>query len=105
MADFAAREKEKADNPGAVQNDAPFQIGSFIKNAEPVEIRTILEEERSIVIEGFIFASEVKELRSGRSLLEIKISDYTDSLLVKMFSNGDEDVAKMNQISKGMWVR
>ena len=105
MADFAIREKEKADNPSAVQNEGPFQIGSFIKNAESVEIRSILEEERSIIIEGFIFAADIKELRSGRSLLEIKISDYTDSLLVKMFSNGDEDVAKMNQISKGMWVR
>lgn len=106
MADFAAREKEKAENPGAVaQNDTPFQIGSLIKNAEIAEIRTIVEEERSIVIEGFIFSAEVKELRSGRSILEFKMSDYTDSLAVKMFSNSDEDVVKMNQISKGMWVR
>lgn len=106
MADFAAREKEKAANPGAVaQTDAVFQLGSLIKNPEITEIRTILEEERSIVIEGFIFAAEVKELRSGRSILEFKMSDYTDSLAVKMFSNSDEDVVKMNQISKGMWVR
>ncbi|MEG0473796.1 MAG: PHP domain-containing protein, partial [Solibacillus sp.] len=105
MADFAMREKEKSDNPGAVTSDAPFQLGSLIKNAESAEIRTILEEERSIIIEGFIFAVDVKELRSGRSLLEIKVSDYTDSLMVKMFSNSDEEVAKMNMISKGMWVR
>ena len=53
MADFAAREKVKADNPGAIaQSDVPFQIGSLIKNAETTEIRTILEEERSIIIEG-----------------------------------------------------
>uniref|UniRef100_UPI004047CEE3 PolC-type DNA polymerase III n=1 Tax=Solibacillus sp. FSL H8-0523 TaxID=2954511 RepID=UPI004047CEE3 len=105
MADFAAREKVKADNPGATQSEAPFQIGALIKNAETTEIRTILEEERSIIIEGFIFAVEVKELRSGRSILEFKMSDYTDSLMIKMFSNGDEDVVKMNQLSKGMWVR
>ena len=64
-----------------------------------------LEEERSIVIEGFVFASDIKELRSGRSLLEMKMTDYTDSLLVKMFSNGDEDAEMMKQLKKGMWVR
>ncbi len=105
MADFAMREKEKSDNPGAVTSDVAFQLGALIKNAQSTEIRTILEEERSIIIEGFIFAVDVKELRSGRSLLEIKVSDYTDSLMVKMFSNSDEEVAKMNMISKGMWVR
>lgn len=105
LADFQLREKEKAANPGAVLGDRPFQLGAFIKNAEPVEICTVLEEERSIVMEGFVFAADIKELRSGRSLLEIKITDYTDSMLVKMFSNNDEDVEMMKMLGKGMWVR
>lgn len=104
-ADFQNREKEKAANPDSVLGDRPFQLGSFIKNAEPVEIRTVLEEERSIVIEGFVFVSDIKELRSGRSLLELKMTDYSDSLLVKMFSNSDEDVEMMKQLKKGMWIR
>ncbi|MER2105605.1 MAG: PolC-type DNA polymerase III [Solibacillus sp.] len=105
LSDFVAREKDKAANPDAVLGDRPFQLGGIIKNAEPVEIRTIYEEESSIVIEGFIFAVETKELRSKRTILEMKISDYTDSMLIKKFSNSDEDVAMMNQLKKGMWVR
>ena len=104
LTDYALREKDKAANPGSVLGDRPFQLGSFIKNAEPVEICTVLEEERSIVIEGFVFASDIKELRSGRSLLEMKMTDYTDSMLVKMFSRNDEDAEMMKQLKKGMWV-
>ncbi|TDL35017.1 PolC-type DNA polymerase III [Jeotgalibacillus sp. S-D1] len=83
----------------------PVSIGYSIKPDEPVEIRTIQDEERKIAIQGLIFDAEVKELRSGRSLLTFKVTDYTDSILVKMFSRDKEDAAIMNQVKKGMWVR
>ncbi len=56
-----------------------------------MEIRNIQDEERSVIIEGYVFDAEVRELRSGRSLLTIKITDYTDSIIVKMFSRNEED--------------
>ncbi|KIL44923.1 PolC-type DNA polymerase III [Jeotgalibacillus soli] len=90
------------------QSDAPtgpVSIGYSIKPEEPVEIRTIHDEERKIAIQGLIFDAEVKELRSGRSLLTFKVTDYTDSILVKMFSRDKEDAVIMNQVKKGMWVR
>ncbi|MDG5470325.1 PolC-type DNA polymerase III [Jeotgalibacillus sp. ET6] len=90
------------------QSDAPsgpVSIGYSIKPDEPVEIQTIQDEERKIAIQGLIFDAEVKELRSGRSLLTFKVTDYTDSILVKMFSRDKEDAAIMNSVKKGMWVR
>ncbi|MEW9501268.1 PolC-type DNA polymerase III [Jeotgalibacillus marinus] len=83
----------------------PVSIGYSIKPDEPVEIRTIHDEERKIAIQGLIFDAEVRELRSGRSLLTFKVTDYTDSILVKMFSRDKEDAAIMNNVKKGMWVR
>src|SRR5690606_7085018 len=69
------------------------------------EIKSIIDEERRVVIEGYVFAADVKELKSGRSLLEIKITDYTDSILVKMFSRDKEDPDMMSRLKKGMWVK
>lgn len=86
MEDFQSREKAKSDNPEAVVNNGPFQLGNIIKDTEIMEIRRVVEEERRVVLEGFVFAVDIKELKSGRSLLELKITDYTDSILVKMFS-------------------
>ena len=65
----------------------------------------IQDEERRVTIEGYVFDTEVRELRSGRSLLTIKVTDYTDSILVKMFSRDNEDAEMMKTLKKGAWVR
>lgn len=103
VADMKKRETERKEN-GAPSG--PFQMGSAIKPDEPiVEIRSIVDEERRVTIEGFVFDVEVRELRSGRSLLTVKMTDYTDSILVKMFSRDKEDAELMAQAKKGMWLR
>lgn len=98
VADMKKRETERKEN-GAPSG--PFQMGSAIKPDEPiVEIRSIVDEERRVTIEGFVFDVEVRELRSGRSLLTVKMTDYTDSILVKMFSRDKEDAELMAQAKK-----
>ena len=104
LEDFQNSEKEKKDNPGAVDS-GPFQLGNFIKESDIQEIKTIIDEERRVVIEGYVFAADIKELKSGRSLLELKITDYTDSMLIKMFSRDKEDAEMMTRLKKGMWVK
>src|SRR5699024_12176266 len=47
----------------------------------------------------------VRKLRSGRSLLLIKATDYTDSLEIKMFSRNDEDAAMFDAVKAGIWIK
>lgn len=105
--DMQKREKERQQNPEGVDlSDRPFQLGVPIKHDEPImDIHQIQDEERRVVIEGYVFDAEVKELRSGRSLLTLKMTDYTDSILVKMFSRDKEDAALMQCAKKGMWLK
>ncbi|WP_313234497.1 PolC-type DNA polymerase III [Sporosarcina ureae] len=87
-------------------SDRVLALGTPIKASEPIiPIHEIQDEERRLVIEGFVFDAEVRELRSGRSLLTLKVTDYTDSILVKMFSRDNEDAEIMKSFKKGMWVR
>lgn len=104
--DYQKREQEKKDNP-AMANlyDRPFQLGMHIKDDEIMEIKRIVEEERRVIIEGFVFDTEIKELKSGRSLLQIKMTDYTDSIIVKMFSRDNDDAELMQHLKKGMWIK
>lgn len=103
LSDMKQRETSKSEN-GPVSG--PFQIGTPIKADETLmEIKDIQDEERRVTIEGYIFDVEVRELRSGRSLLTIKVTDYTDSILVKMFSRDNEDAEMMKNLKKGTWVR
>ena len=104
LADLAEREQNRTEDIEIPTG--PFLLGKPIKNDEPLlEISSIQDEERRVAIEGYIFDAEVRELRSGRSLLTIKITDYTDSIIVKMFSRNEEDGKYMSTLKKGMWVR
>ncbi|MCZ2258787.1 PolC-type DNA polymerase III [Sporosarcina sp. G11-34] len=103
---LADMKKRETDRKESNIPSGPFQLGTPIKNDEPImEIRDIQDEERRVTIEGFVFAAEVRELRSGRSILTIKVTDYTDSILVKMFSRDNEDAELMKTLKKGAWVR
>ncbi|UOR12696.1 PolC-type DNA polymerase III [Halobacillus amylolyticus] len=94
-----AKEKEEDTKP-----KGPIEIGYKIQeDAEPME--NIEEEERRKIIEGYVFDADIKELRSGRHLLLIKATDYTDSFSIKMFSRGDDHAEMFKHVTKGMWIK
>ncbi|WP_461224290.1 PolC-type DNA polymerase III [Lacticaseibacillus suihuaensis] len=96
-----AREKQETAAP-----EGPVQLGRGLRPSdEPQQMVTISQEERSVLIEGYVFDVEVRQLRSKRSLLMLKVTDYTSSFLVKKFSNGAEDEAVFGRIQEGMWLR
>ena len=104
LVEMQKKETDKAS--GADVPNGPVKIGYTIKeDADFRRIEQIIDEERRIAIEGYVFDAEVKELRSGRSLLTFKVTDYTSSILVKVFSRDKEDAAMLAQVKKGMWVR
>ncbi|MCK1996127.1 PolC-type DNA polymerase III [Psychrobacillus psychrodurans] len=105
LEDMQKRDQNRQEN-GNQNTDGPFQLGVPLKKDEPIiDIKTIQDEERRVTIEGFVFDVEVKELRSGRSLLTAKVTDYTDSILVKMFSRDKEDAQMMERLQRGMWIK
>lgn len=105
LEDMQKRDQNRQEN-GNQNSDGPFQLGVPLKKDEPIiDIKTIQDEERRVTIEGFVFDVEVKELRSGRSLLTAKVTDYTDSILVKMFSRDKEDAQMMERLQRGMWIK
>lgn len=101
---LSSEQTQKQAKEGQEEHTGPVTIGYMIKD-EPVPIKEIQDEERRITIQGYVFFSELKELRSGRSLLTFKITDYTDSLNVKVFSRDKDDVSLLQSIKKGMWVK
>ncbi|WP_179395537.1 PolC-type DNA polymerase III [Lacticaseibacillus absianus] len=99
-----AREQQAAATPAG--GSGPIQLGRGLKKDDvPAQMVTVTQEERSVLIEGYVFDVEVRQLRSKRALLMLKVTDYTSSFLVKKFSNGPEDEAAFARIQTGMWLR
>src|SRR5690625_149311 len=72
---------------------------------EPSFMEEIMEEENKMTVQGYIFKVDVRTLRSKRSLLIIKATDYTDSLEIKMFSRNDDDALMFDNVKAGMWIK
>ena len=84
----------------------PVQLGRNIPAEEAIlPMINIIEEERRVTIEGYVFDVEVRELRTKRKILTVKITDYTSSFIVKKFSNGEKDEQIFDNITKGMWLK
>ncbi|WP_075980892.1 PolC-type DNA polymerase III [Bacillus massilinigeriensis] len=99
------KKSEEASSNGE-ETQGPLTIGLTIKdNSEFRRLEEIVDEERRVTVEGYVFTAETKELRSGRTLLTFKITDYTSSIIVKMFSRDKEDAANFQRVKKGMWLK
>lgn len=77
---------------------------SFDK-AEITPMIDVNSEENRIVFEGYIFDVEQRETKTGRIIINFKVTDYTSSFAMQRWAKDSEELAKFDMIKKGNWVR
>ncbi|MFF2482611.1 PolC-type DNA polymerase III [Paenibacillus sp. NPDC058071] len=94
---------EPADGDG---NEAPAKlaVGYDIKD-EPVPLMNIREEEKKATVQGVVFGLDSKELRNGMTLFTFNVTDFTDSMAMKMFAKTKEDVKMFSLLENGKWIK
>ncbi|MGX7172466.1 PolC-type DNA polymerase III [Enterococcus ratti] len=98
------KKKEKKEQLPALEG--PIQLGRNIPSDEPtIPMINVIEEERRVTLEGYVFNKEVRELRSKRKILTLKITDYTSSFIVKKFSNNEKEEQIFEAIRVGSWLK
>ncbi|MBD5807319.1 PolC-type DNA polymerase III [Lactobacillus sp. 0.1XD8-4] len=101
-----AKAAAKKKNAPVAPADGPVQLGRVIDSKQnTTQMQDIKGEERSVVVEGYVFNAEIRELRSGRQLLTFEMTDYTSSFAVKKFSRNSDEEAQFANIKAGMWLR
>lgn len=86
-----------------VSADERFVYGYEVKDM-PVPIQEVRDEEKRLAIQGTVFGLDVKELRNGSTLYTFNLTDYTDSLSVKVFARNKEDNETLQRLKNGMWI-
>lgn len=104
LLEMASSKKERTNGTGQKTQTSGQLIGKRIME-EPTAITDIHEEERRICVQGYVFDVQVRKLKSGRHLLMLEVTDYTDSLSIKMFSKDDDHARLFDHIYKGMWLK
>ncbi|WP_446002168.1 PolC-type DNA polymerase III [Weissella viridescens] len=98
------RKQSASSKPAKANSDRAIgrKMASDLAATPMIEIE---EEERSAVIEGYVFASEARELKSGRQLIQLKVTDYTSSFIVKKFSRDEDEDAFFEKLKVGTWLK
>ena len=59
-----------------------------------------------VVIHGQITGWDEREIRGGRTIVTLTVTDYTDTIHVKVFAKDEADLkALQEKVSKGMFVK
>jgi len=69
-----------------------------------VRLNELNQNTPKVKISGYVFKSEIKKFKSGRSLQTLHLTDYTDSIVVKRFERGKVDINELEKISANLWV-
>ena len=74
------------------------------KSSEITPIKDVIYEVENINIKGCIFGIDYFESKSGYKIITIKVTDYTDSMYVKMFTKDDNEYGLIKKLLKeGNW--
>lgn len=66
----------------------------------------IVDEQHSVILRGYIFASEARELSNNRKAYTIKFTDYTGSFAIKLFARNEKDSKIYDTyLKKGQWIK
>ena len=86
---FADRkDNRKGDFRGGFRRDSnPDVIYGRDFEGEPVALETITGEMGEVIVRGQVMEVEAREIRNEKTILIFPITDFTDSIVVKMFLN------------------
>ncbi|MFA5602135.1 MAG: PolC-type DNA polymerase III [Bacilli bacterium] len=69
-------------------------------------IKDLVTEGNNVIVEGYVFAVDFFESsKSNTKIITLKVTDYTDSIYVKIFPKGEEFNRLSAILSDGKWLR
>lgn len=94
--------KQKRSNSN---NTKRFSKGKISKKAEFVQLKDLEDGTNNALIEGQIFSTDLRELKSGSAIWTGEITDYTDSISFKKFVSDKDEIEYLSSIKPGTWAR
>ena len=108
----AMEQLEQMAPPPPVEDKPIFDFQAKKAAAKPklekAEITPMIEvntEENRLVFEGVVFDVEQKVTRTGRVLINFKMTDYTSSFSMQKWVKNEEEAQKFDMIKKNSWLR
>ena len=72
------------------KSDDPNQIYGRFFDDEPIELVQVVSEMGEITLRGKIIKFETREIRNEKTIVMFAVTDFTDTIMVKMFVRNDQ---------------
>ena len=87
------------------QGDDPSLIYGRNFEDEPIRLDQVVTEMGEITIHGKIISFETREIRNEKTIVMFAVSDFTDTIMVKMFTRNDQLAELLGDLKKGAYVK
>ena len=91
------RAVKKSDNPDVIYGRDPEEA--------TIDIETISGEMGEVTIRGQVLTMESREIRNEKTILMFNVTDFTDTITVKMFLENDQVPEITGRLKKGGFVK
>lgn len=87
------------------QGDDPSLIYGKNFEDEPITLDQVVTEMGEITIHGKIINFDTREIRNEKTILMFAVTDFTDTITVKMFTRNDQLPELLGDLKKGAFVK
>ena len=102
----AAQAAKKAEYYRVVKkSDDPNLIYGRDFEGETIELSQVLGEMGEIIFRGKVISAETKEIRNEKTIYMFAVTDFTDSIMVKMFLKNEQLPEILAEIKKGAFLK
>ncbi|MDD2981099.1 MAG: PolC-type DNA polymerase III [Hespellia sp.] len=89
----------------AKHSDDPNLIYGRNFEDEPIKLEQVVGEMGEITVHGKIISFEAREIRNEKSILMFAVSDFTDTIMVKMFVRNEQLPDIVDDVKKGAFLK
>jgi DNA polymerase-3 subunit alpha (Gram-positive type) len=87
------------------QGDDPSLIYGKNFEDEPIKLDQVVGEMGEITIHGKIINFDTREIRNEKTILMFAVTDFTDTITIKMFARNDQLPELLGGLKKGIFVK
>ena len=88
-----------------VSNNPDVLYGRDFDDSELIDLVQVIGEMGEVVIHGQVTGWDEREIRGEKTIVTITVTDYTDTIRIKIFEKNDEMEAFREKLKKGAFIK
>ena len=97
--------KKQPYHPPLKRSDDPNIIYGKSVDEETIDLSQVVSEMGEITIKGKVISFDTREIRNEKTILMFAVTDFTDTIMVKMFARNEQLPDILAEVKKGAFLK